>query len=53
MQLLIQALDSALRVASHPLVTGLSEDTEIPAKLRHGEMAATGQTDKSLFLFHG
>jgi hypothetical protein len=39
-------------VAGNPLVTRLSADAEIPAKLRHGEMATSGQTDKSLFLIH-
>ena len=50
---LLQGLHSALRVACNPLVARLAADAETSAQLRHGEMAASSQTDKSLFLFHG
>ena len=49
---IFQVFHSALRVRDAPLVARLSADAEIPAKLRYGEMATSGQTDKSLFLFH-
>ena len=48
----LQTLHSARRVARRPLVARLPGNPKIPAKLRHGEMTASGQTDKSLFLFH-
>ena len=49
---LLQVLHSAFRMTRHPLVARLAAYAEIPAQLRQGEMAASGQTDKSLFLFH-
>ena len=41
---LLQGLDSALCVASHPLVARLAADAEIPAQHRQVEMAAPCQT---------